>query len=556
MKDDRQKAHGPRVQRLTLFRVVIASFLLFIAAIIQFRMPESLPAASIRATYIIVAFTYLLSIVYVFLLKSIQNVAPNVYLQSSVDILLITGLVYATGGIGSVYSTLYPLVIIYSVLFLGRRGGLLIASASSILYGLLVDLEFYGLIHPLSGGAHQSSAEAGTVFLRICVHIASFYIVALLASFLVEIERRTKTLLSEKENAFDQLDILHKSIIESVGSGIMTVDLEGRIKSFNRAAEKITRISASEAVGKIVDYILPDFSQVLVRVMKEDKPFPAQRFEMMLPSEGNDIALGFSIYPLLDPEGSGFGSIFIFQDLTSIKEMEREIEKNRKLALLGEMSAVLAHEMRSPLASISGSIRLLMESLKVEGSDRRLMEIILRGKEQLENLARDFLLFARPDNRNRSKVAVGDIIHEVIESVRFAPGWSERVDIITDLCEHSEVHGNVTEIRQAVWNLVMNACQAMPDGGRLEIMTRPGVDSHGTEVLEISISDTGCGIEEEQMSRVGEPFYTTKEKGTGLGLAIVNRIAESHGGSFRIESVPNKRTVCTVILPVREQAKG
>jgi len=555
VKDDRQKAHGPRVERLTLFRVVIASFLLLIAAIIQFRMPESLSATSIRATYIIVAFTYLLSIVYFLLLKSIQNVTPNVYLQSSVDILLITGLVYATGGIASVYSTLYPLVIIYSVLFLGRRGGLLIASASSIMYGLLVDLEFYGLIHPLSAEAYQSGAEAGTVFLRICVHIASFYIVALLASFLVEIESRTKTLLSEKENAFDQLDILHKSIIESVGSGIMTVDLEGRIKSFNRAAEKITRRPASEAVGKSVDYILPDFSQVLVRVMKEGKPFPTQRFEMILPSEENDITLGFSIYPLLDPEGSGFGSIFIFQDLTSIKEMEREIEKNRKLALLGEMSAVLAHEMRSPLASISGSIRLLMESLTVEGSDRRLMEIVLRGKDQLENLARDFLLFARPDNRSRSRVAVGDSIREVIESVRFSPGWSDRVDIITDLCERNEVHGNVTEIRQALLNLVLNAFQAMPDGGRLELRTRLGVDNHGAEVLEISISDTGCGIEEEQMKRVGEPFYTTKEKGTGLGLAIVNRIAESHGGSFRIESVPNKRTVCTVVLPVGEQVK-
>jgi two-component system sensor histidine kinase PilS (NtrC family) len=276
---------------------------------------------------------------------------------------------------------------------------------------------------------------------------------------------------------------------------------------------------------------------------------------MILPSEENDITLGFSIYPLLDPEGSGFGSIFIFQDLTSIKEMEREIEKNRKLALLGEMSAVLAHEMRSPLASISGSIRLLMESLTVEGSDRRLMEIVLRGKDQLENLARDFLLFARPDNRSRSRVAVGDLIAEVIESVRFSPGWSERVDIISDLCERSEVHGNVTEIRQALLNLVLNAFQAMPDGGRLEIRTRLGVDNHGAEVLEISISDTGCGIEEEQMNRVGEPFYTTKEKGTGLGLAIVNRIAESHGGSFRIESVPNKRTVCTVVLPVGEQAK-
>ena len=184
------------------------------------------------------------------------------------------------------------------------------------------------------------------------------------------------------------------------------------------------------------------------------------------------------------------------------------------------------------------------------------MEVILRGKDQLENLARDFLVFARPDNRNRSRVAVGDIIREVIESVRFSPGWNEHVDIITDLCERSDIYGNMTEIRQALWNLVLNAFQAMPDGGRLEVRTRLVIDNHGAEVLEISISDTGCGIDEEQMNRVGEPFYTTREKGTGLGLAIVSRIVESHGGSFRIESEPNKRTVCTVVLPVSEQANA
>ncbi|MBW2673517.1 MAG: PAS domain S-box protein [Deltaproteobacteria bacterium] len=556
MKDNQrgQKSVETRVWWLMFFRFAIASFLLGIAVIIQFRMPDSLSVTSTTAIYIIIGTTYLLSILYVFLWKSIKNVATNVYIQSTFDILLVTSLVYVTGGIGSVYSTLYPLIIIYSVLFLGRRGGLFVASASGILYGLLVDLEFYGVVHPLYNETYQYNAEAGAVFLRICIHIASFYIVALLASFLVGIEKKTKVLLTEKESAFDQLDILHKSIIESVGSGIMTVDLGGRIKTFNRAAEDITGITPYDAIGRIVDDIFPGFSGAIDRVKEGEDDSSARRFEIVLSLNGDDTTLGFSIYPLIDQEGNGIGRIFIFQDLTSIKEMEREIEKNRKLALMGEMSAVLAHELRSPLASISGSIRLLMEGLKLEGSDRKLMEVILMGKDQLENLVRDFLLFARPDTLNCCEVDVEDIMDEVLESARFSPGWNEDVAVIKNLCANNEVYGNSIEIRQTLWNIVLNAFQAMPDGGTLEVETRPDIDEDNREILTISVSDNGYGIEQKHMNKVREPFYTTKEKGTGLGLAIVNRIVESHGGTFRIESEPDRGTRCTIALPVTGQA--
>ncbi|MBW2560988.1 MAG: PAS domain S-box protein [Deltaproteobacteria bacterium] len=556
MKDNQrgQKSVETRVWWLMFFRFAIASFLLGIAVIIQFRMPDSLSVTSTTAIYIIIGTTYLLSILYVFLWKSIKNVATNVYIQSTFDILLVTSLVYVTGGIGSVYSTLYPLIIIYSVLFLGRRGGLFVASASGILYGLLVDLEFYGVVHPLYNETYQYNAEAGAVFLRICIHIASFYIVALLASFLVGIEKKTKVLLTEKESAFDQLDILHKSIIESVGSGIMTVDLGGRIKTFNRAAEDITGITPYDAIGRIVDDIFPGFSGAIDRVKEGEDDSSARRFEIVLSLNGDDTTLGFSIYPLIDQEGNGIGRIFIFQDLTSIKEMEREIEKNRKLALMGEMSAVLAHELRSPLASISGSIRLLMEGLKLEGSDRKLMAVILMGKDQLENLVRDFLLFARPDTLNCCEVDVEDIMDEVLESARFSPGWNEDVAVIKNLCANNEVYGNSIEIRQTLWNIVLNAFQAMPDGGTLEVETRPDIDEDNREILTISVSDNGYGIEQKHMNKVREPFYTTKEKGTGLGLAIVNRIVESHGGTFRIESEPDRGTRCTIALPVTGQA--
>ena len=556
MKDNQQEQHSARagVRWLIFFRVAIATFLLGIATVIQFRMPDSLPVTSIHWLYIIIAVIYLLSLLYAFLLQVIKNGVINVYIQSTFDLLLVTALVYVTGGIESVYSTLYPLIIIYSVLFLGKGGGVFVASASSILFGFLMDLEFYGIVHPLHSETYQYSAEAGAVFLRICIHIASFYIVTLLLSFLVERERRTKKLLSEKESAFDQLGILHQSIIESVGSGIMTVDLGGRIKTFNRAAEEITGIMSHDARDRSVDDIFPGLSVEIDRAKEREYGSSTRRFETVVSSNGNDTALGFSIYPLIDPEGNGIGRIFIFQDLTSIKEMEREIEKNRRLAFMGEMSAALAHELRTPLASISGSTKLLMEGLELKGSDKKLMEIILMGKDQLENLIRDFLLLARPDTRNRDTIDVRGIVDEILESARFSPGWNKDIAVIQDLCGQSEVYGNSTEIRQALWNLVLNAFQAMPNGGTLKIETRRNVGGNNHGILEISVSDSGCGIEKKHMSYVREPFYTTKEKGTGLGLAVVTRIVASHRGRFRIESKPGKGTRCTILLPISGQA--
>jgi len=551
-----QSSIQTRVQWLMFFRLAIVSFLLGVAVVIQFRMPESLSLHSIHAIYIIVGITYLLSILYVFLLKSIKNISINVYIQCILDTLLVTSLVYATGGIESSYSTLYPLIIIYSALFLGKKGAAFIASTCSIFYGLLVDLEFYGVIHPIYSETYQYNAEAGHVFLRICIHIASFYMVALLASFVVEMERKTKVLLSEKESAFDQLDILHKSIIESVGSGVMTVDLENRIKSFNRAAEEITGISFSDAMDRVVDDIFTDFSGALNSSKEREGDSPvARRFEIELSSKRGATTLGFSIYPLIDPEGNDIGRIFIFQDLTSIKKMEKEIEKSRKMALMGEISAALAHELRSPLASISGSIKLLTENLKLEGSDRKLMEIVLMGKDQLETLVKDFLLFSKPDTRDRRKIDAAGIMDEALESVCFSPGWNGKVKVVKNLCVQNEIYGNGTEIRQAMWNIILNAHQAMPNEGTLKIETKLNVDEDTHGFLEISVSDTGCGIEEKHMGNVLEPFYTTKENGTGLGLAVVNRIVESHGGTFRIESKPGMGTTCTMLLPVDEQAE-
>jgi two-component system sensor histidine kinase PilS (NtrC family) len=501
------------------FRVVIVTFLLGIATFIRIKGTE-------------------LSL---FLPKVIKNIRTNIYLQSLLDILLITGLVYVTGGIKSIYSVLYPLVIIYSALFLAGRGGLISASVSSIFYGLLLDLEYYGFIQPAYTLGYDYDFDADYVFSRIFIHIISFYIIALLTSYAARQEKKTRELLAEKESAFDQLDLLHKSIIESVDTGILTVDLHGNIKSFNTGAEKITGFLRFKIINKKIDDVFPVLSRML---NKENQWKQGSRFEVA----NSGKILGCSLSPLVDSNREKIGNILIFQDLTVIKEMEQQIEKNKRLAFVGEMAAGFAHEIRNPLASISGPIQMLSKDLRLDQTDRKLMQIILRGKDRLEGFVKDFLLLARPKQSERKDIDIKVIIDDVLESLRFSPEWSEDIEVIRNLCDQTGIYGNKAEIRQVIWNLVLNAIQAMPDGGRLKIKTTPDEKKY----LEILISDNGCGIEERNQDRVFEPFYTTKEIGTGLGMAIVNRIVESHMGKIIIKSKLGKGTNCMVLLPQQE----
>ncbi|MGZ3634878.1 MAG: two-component system sensor histidine kinase NtrB [Syntrophales bacterium] len=542
-----------RLRWLMLSRVAIVTFLLMVTTFIKFQKTEIFPEKAVTSLYALCAITYFLSLTYVLLLKFVKNNRLNVYIQALTDVALITFLVYITGGISSIYSIFYPLVIIYSVLFLEKRGGLIIASASGILYGLLLDLEYYGIIHPINALAvHDYDMGAGYVFSRIFIHLLSFYIIGLLASFVVEQERKVRTLLAEKETAFDQLDLLHRSIIESVETGIMTINLQGKIKSLNRAAEEISGFTFSEVENKNIVEVFPGFAMVQAKIREDDdKRSSKNRYNIEFSRDKNSkLILSCLVSTLKDGKGKRIGDIVIFQDITSMIEMEEALEKSKRLALIGEMAAGLAHEMRNPLASLSGSIQILKRDLQLSEVDEKLMQIILRGKDQLDHVIRDFLLLARPAPGDRETVFIRETIEGVIESIRYLPDWNDDIRVSLELSDNLSVYANRTEIREVIWNLVMNAVQSMPEGGELIVETRKSYDGAHGESLEIRVSDTGYGIDDRYLDRIFEPFFTTRERGTGLGLAIVNRIIEGYMGRILIRKGIEKGTICTVSLPL------
>ena len=232
--------------------------------------------------------------------------------------------------------------------------------------------------------------------------------------------------------------------------------------------------------------------------------------------------------------------------------MEENLEKSKKLALIGEMAAGLAHEMRNPLAAITGSIELLKQGLNLNGTDKRLMQIILRGKNQLESFVRDFLLLARPIPTSRESVDLNEVVEEVLENIKLTDDWTSAIKIVKVFSGKAKSLANREEVRQIIHNLVINAVQAMKEGGILSIEIKNQKLNDQEDYVEIKVKDNGCGIEEKNLKNIFEPFITNKEKGTGLGLAIVSRFVDGYKGRIKVESIINEGTTFIVWLPEKK----
>jgi len=546
-----EEKNKSRSRLLIICRLIIITLFLGVAIFLDIKktgFPVSV--STLNFLYFIIAATYFFSLAYILILKIFKDLRINIYLQLAIDILLVTLLVYITGSYRSNYSVLYTLIIIYSVIFLDRYGGLIIASAAGSFYSLLLGLEFCQWLPVLSKIEPDYSLTAEEVLTRILVHIVSFYVLAFLASFVVEQEKKVRSLLMEKESEFDQLDLLFRSIVESVDTGIMTIDFEGTIKTFNRAAEQITGYSLAQVKNRLVADVFPEC--IASFALELDRRQSKNRMEVVIEDRnGRKVHLGCSISPLKDKQNREIGSILIFQDLTEIRQMEENLEKSKRLALIGEMAAGLAHEMRNPLASITGSIELLRRNLALKDTDDRLMQIILRGKDQLDNFVRDFLLLAKPIPVVREVIDVNETAVDVLENMKLSKDWTNDIKIDCSLAPKVAAFANREQLRQVVQNLVLNAVQAMKEGGVLSLATKL-MQVNNKEVVEIKVADTGLGIEEKDLKKVFEPFFTDKEKGTGLGLTIVGRIVDGYGGKIEITSRINQGTVCTVRLPAGE----
>ena len=537
---------SPRpVMSLMTYRVVVITTLLISTFIIELVFRPEVP---LRAFYVLGAGTYLLTLVYAALYRFLKERRAFMALQLGGDLAVVTGLVYATGGTESPLSFLYLIVVITGSLVLFRRGGFFTAVGAWVLYALLLEAIYFRIlpVYPRSGLEGVDLSEHRLLYLLFS-HLLSFLVVAYLTSHVAEVLRRTGESLEARENDLAELRAFNEDILTSINSGLITTTLDGRITFANRAACEITGAEASALIGGAASDLFGAPAGFLEGVVKALQTSNRHRFERdFMARGGSQLFLGFTASILRNKEAVPLGLIFIFQDLTDIHALEEEVALKKRMAALGEMAAGMAHELRNPLASISGSVQYLRRDLAPGTPQAELMEIILKESRRLDHTIRDFLLFAKPGPFTPEEVDLAALLGESVKLLQNSDEFRESHKVATQFHPLTiPVRVDPNRMRQVFWNLCKNALKAMPAGGTLTVKALGEVDR---QVL-VSFADQGEGMPESDVERNFQPFHGSFHHGTGLGLAIVYRIVQEHRGRIRVKSRRGAGTEIQILLP-------
>ena len=544
---------------LVRLRVVVVSLLLGLWIYLQ----AGKGAPALPAYYALILATYLLTIIYSLLIKRIIRVEALrtfAYLQIGLDILFESVLVAITGGVESPFSLLYVMSITAASAVLSRSGGLGAASAAGIAYGVIVDLQYYRdsfRILPFGKWLPPSDLAAPTVFYNLSINLIGFIIVAYLTGTLAEKLVSTGERLEKKDRDLRGLKEFHHCILESIESGVLTTDRDGRLTSFNRRAEEITGHGEADMRGRFWWEVFSWPASIGHGNLADTQPL-ARFEELAYRKDDSAFILGLSLSPLHE-RGIQTGLVGVFQDITPLKKMEEAVRRKQWLATIGEMSAGMAHEVRNPLAALSGAIQVLRKDLRPVDENRPLLDLALRETERLNSIVTDFLQYARPRHLNLEPAAVNVLVDETLQMLKQTPPYDTLIRFVRDF-DGGDMTGlfDRDQMGQVCWNLGLNACQSMPQGGTLIVSTRRTAISSGSlegEAIEVIFADTGMGIAEEHLGKIFYPFYTTKEYGTGLGLSVVYRILEEHRGTVQVESELGRGTRVRLVFPAGDQVK-
>jgi two-component system sensor histidine kinase PilS (NtrC family) len=539
-----------RIVQLMIWRLVITTILLGSAAAIQL---NTAPSAQPGPLYFLIACTYALSAGYALSLRLTGRAPWLVDVQLALDALTASAFVWVTGGILSYFAFIYALPIMAAAAVHFRKGALRVAALSMALYTATFLAPYTGApFQPWSvwePGVPTTLPHGLVVEYTVAVHLLGFLAVGLLTGSLAERVRKADAQLADASAAIANLQAYSEHIINSLTMGLVTSDLEGRILTFNRAAEAITGHARNGAPGKAVVEVLrlpPGFAASL----DPEQPYAANRradYRYRRP-DGTEIDLGLSATTLETASGTS-GFLFTFQDVTMVRRLEREARMQQRLAAVGEMAAGIAHEIRNPLASISGSMQVLRKELALNGEQSQLMDIVLRESERLNQTIRSFLAYARPQRFGIARLDLRPVLQDAALLLRNSAEVGQQHVVDVDVpalpvwCEADE-----GQVRQVIWNLATNGLRAMPGGGTLTLAARREA---GNSAGVLVVRDEGVGIPESELDAIFQPFHGAFEKGSGLGMAIVHRIVNDYGGQIRVTSKPAEGTTVEVRLPAR-----
>jgi len=526
-------------------RLVVISTLFLGILLIQVTSQKILP---LRNFYGLILFSFGLSLLY--LIFYARRISPRIqsWVQLFGDIAVVSGFVYFTGGIYSPFSFLYLTVIAVAAMLM-RGGGLIFAGLSAVAYGLLVDLMVFEVLPvPENLTGIQIALPTSRVLIQLLTNVVGFVLVAILVSYLGESLRSAHSRLQEESERTRQFVALTDHVVRSVGAGIIASDLEGEVLHLNPAGARMLAITDGEAItGELLEEVIPlqDQNWGLLKTRARDRK--VVRLEGTVSTTG--MRLGLTVGPLADESDTVVGFIVTFQDLSEIKvEAERQRMQER-MAAVGEMAARMAHEIKNPLASISGSAQVLESAGVLDDNGQRLLHILVGESRRLSGILDGFLEYTRPHQAALGPCDLGAMLRDCVDLLGRSEEQHDDHRLQLKIPERLVLQGEEHLLRQIFWNLSRNALQAMPDGGDLEISAE---QMNGRVVLRWR--DSGVGMTEEVRRQAFEPFVTTRPGGTGLGLAVVYAAVAEHAGTIAIDSEPGRGTVVTVELPLQREA--
>jgi len=517
---------------LVKVRILILTFLLGLELLVAHFTPTPLPLRLFTGTILL---WYTLSLFYFLLLSFWQEHRLQASLQVLTDLALVSLVVHETGGWDSSLNCLYPLVIIVASVLLPRVWAHLVAALAFILYGTVLELNYYGLVHSYCTTHPELKALQAIIFVNLFAFLAVAYLAGLLAAKL----RQVRVELKDASGALENLQALHENIIHSISSGLITTGLDGRITLVNSAAQKLLeRFRSERLLGTPVSKLFLD----ALPNMESERPHAEVRLDA---PGGYRKTFRVRVATLTVPGRGVLGYVYALDDLTEIRRLEREVRMQDRLAAVGRLAAAIAHEIRNPLTSIAGSVSMLSAVPEMSEEHRKLLEIVTRESQRLNNIITDFLAYSRGKQYHFDKVDLLPLVEDTLTLMQHRM-TAENTGISIErhfAVREAWVLADGDKIKQVFWNFCENAVRAMPSGGTFTV----GIEPLGAD-WELSFADSGTGMSRQQIEKIFEPFQSNFEGGTGLGLAIVYQIVQAHEGKVWARSRQGQGTALVLKL--------
>ncbi len=534
-------------------RFVIISFVFAIDYSIHSLALNSTSSSSIRNLAIAVILWYILSLFFLIYNQISADYHLQANLQIYCDIVIITAILHVTGDLESNYFSLYLVTIILASIILPRAQAFLVAAVSFVCMGAMIEIAYLPSLYGLTGKYPVLQFFATTsaipqdpkpLQVKIGASLFGFFAVAYLCSFLAESLRKAGHELRDKSGQVANLQAKNENIIQSMREGLLSTDLEGAITELNPAGEQILGHRIEELRGHHIETIFRGWVDEIPSSSDAGPPLARQEITYRHLLRGHRI-LGVSSSPLVIPPAGVVGHVYNFQDLTEQKRREAEYRTKDRMATLGRMAAGIAHEIRNPLASIAGSVKLLHSIGQLDEDQENLIAIVSRESERLNKLVSDFLAYSRDMHFEFHRVDVVTLLDETLTLVEHHPLFGPQIHIQRNYSrEELVLLADADKLRQVFWNICDNALKAMPEGGTLTAETEEAGDR-----VRVTLGDTGIGFTPAQLEKVFEPFQSGFSKGTGLGLALVYQIIRGHKGAIEVDSEQGKGARFLIELP-------